>query len=285
MLKCLQVHQTKKSNKFTCKICGDKQTVKRHYGLGNGKECRIHVQKLNGVRGEIDELNEVTPTDTDSDEETEPTQVIKPNIKINKSKFKSKWSNFVDKEKEDNEPNPEVPMFLGNTEVVLEVPTKRKKFVKVKSATKAKPKDNPWNKTPVMQDNIIPFTDNFFSESKDLEIIEVNVENKPDRVDTPLIDKFSAKENVKPIKINQQSKWAQFSEHKDDENQFQNATIKYADNISSVKSNREQFTEENAFNDKEALKVKKGSQNNETQGPISIFCMSDEIDLDSILDI
>lgn len=57
--KCLvfQVHQAKKSNKWECKLCGEKQSVKRHYGIGTAKDCRYHVQKLNCIRGEINELN------------------------------------------------------------------------------------------------------------------------------------------------------------------------------------------------------------------------------------
>ncbi|KAL4705017.1 hypothetical protein ACJJTC_009805 [Scirpophaga incertulas] len=56
IISSLKVHQTKKSNKFQCKLCGEKQSIKRHYGIGNGQECRLHVQKLNEVRGELQEV-------------------------------------------------------------------------------------------------------------------------------------------------------------------------------------------------------------------------------------
>ncbi|XP_069676650.1 uncharacterized protein [Periplaneta americana] len=42
-----QVHIVKKSNKWECKICGEKQSIKKVYGRGSGKDCRLHVQKLN----------------------------------------------------------------------------------------------------------------------------------------------------------------------------------------------------------------------------------------------
>lgn len=49
--KIFQVHQVKKSNKWNCKVCGTKQSVRQVYGKGTGAECRRHVQKLNTLRG------------------------------------------------------------------------------------------------------------------------------------------------------------------------------------------------------------------------------------------
>jgi len=49
-----QTQQVKKVNKFVCKLCGSKQSVRKEYGRGNGKDCRMHVQKLNVLRGEIE---------------------------------------------------------------------------------------------------------------------------------------------------------------------------------------------------------------------------------------
>nr|CAD7398327.1 unnamed protein product [Timema cristinae] len=44
------VQIVKKSNKWECKMCGEKQSVKQVYGRGSGKDCRAHVQKLNELR-------------------------------------------------------------------------------------------------------------------------------------------------------------------------------------------------------------------------------------------
>ncbi|KAK3866302.1 hypothetical protein Pcinc_028163 [Petrolisthes cinctipes] len=49
-----QSHQVRKDKKFVCKICGSKQSVKRNYGQGSGKDCRIHVQKLNSIRRDLE---------------------------------------------------------------------------------------------------------------------------------------------------------------------------------------------------------------------------------------
>ncbi|KAJ8015478.1 hypothetical protein DPEC_G00026560 [Dallia pectoralis] len=48
-----QVHQVKKSKKWNCKMCGEKQSVLKEFGRGSGVDCRCHVQKLNARRGEI----------------------------------------------------------------------------------------------------------------------------------------------------------------------------------------------------------------------------------------
>ncbi|XP_055016130.1 MRN complex-interacting protein isoform X2 [Boleophthalmus pectinirostris] len=46
-----QVQQVKKVNKWSCKVCGQKQSVLKEFGRGSGADCRRHVQKLNAARG------------------------------------------------------------------------------------------------------------------------------------------------------------------------------------------------------------------------------------------
>ncbi|XP_038652141.1 MRN complex-interacting protein isoform X1 [Scyliorhinus canicula] len=50
--KIYQVHQVKKSKKWNCKLCGEKQSLLKVYGQGSGADCRRHVQKLNLLQGE-----------------------------------------------------------------------------------------------------------------------------------------------------------------------------------------------------------------------------------------
>ncbi|XP_035692262.1 uncharacterized protein LOC118426826 [Branchiostoma floridae] len=59
-----QVHQVKKSNKWNCKLCGAKQSVRKEYGRGSGADCRRHVQKLNMLRATMDSA---PPTCEDTD--------------------------------------------------------------------------------------------------------------------------------------------------------------------------------------------------------------------------
>ncbi|XP_078392873.1 MRN complex-interacting protein, partial [Cetorhinus maximus] len=42
----------KKSKKWNCKLCGEKQSLQKVYGQGSGADCRRHVQKLNMLQGE-----------------------------------------------------------------------------------------------------------------------------------------------------------------------------------------------------------------------------------------
>ncbi|XP_070272885.1 MRN complex-interacting protein [Myotis yumanensis] len=52
-----QAHQMKKSLKWTCKACGEKQSFLRAYGEGSGADCRRHVQKLNLLQGQLSEAS------------------------------------------------------------------------------------------------------------------------------------------------------------------------------------------------------------------------------------
>ncbi|ELT87352.1 hypothetical protein CAPTEDRAFT_147774, partial [Capitella teleta] len=46
-----QVQQSKKSLKWKCKMCGEKQSTQKVHGSGSGSDCRKHVQKLNMLCG------------------------------------------------------------------------------------------------------------------------------------------------------------------------------------------------------------------------------------------
>ncbi|MPC64744.1 UPF0544 protein C5orf45 [Portunus trituberculatus] len=50
-----QSHQVRKDKKFVCKMCGERQS---EYGRGSGKDCRVHVQKLNTLRRSMEEGRE-----------------------------------------------------------------------------------------------------------------------------------------------------------------------------------------------------------------------------------
>ncbi|XP_072041813.1 uncharacterized protein [Amphiura filiformis] len=62
-----QVQQVKKVPKWVCKMCGEKQSLKKEYGRGSGADCRKHVQKLNllKVSVENDIPAETHPVDQD----------------------------------------------------------------------------------------------------------------------------------------------------------------------------------------------------------------------------
>ncbi|XP_016400537.1 UPF0544 protein C5orf45 homolog [Sinocyclocheilus rhinocerous] len=43
--------------KWTCKVCGEKQSLMQEFGRGTAADCRRHVQKLNTLRGQMLEMN------------------------------------------------------------------------------------------------------------------------------------------------------------------------------------------------------------------------------------
>ncbi|XP_012529496.1 uncharacterized protein LOC114253701 [Monomorium pharaonis] len=45
-----QVHIVKKARKWHCKLCNAKQSIRKIYFQGSGKDCRLHVQHLNSLK-------------------------------------------------------------------------------------------------------------------------------------------------------------------------------------------------------------------------------------------
>merc|ERR1719483_2023400 len=53
-----QVDMEKKSAKWQCKLCGERQSLKQVFAKGSGAECRKAVQELNLKRMEVGRLEE-----------------------------------------------------------------------------------------------------------------------------------------------------------------------------------------------------------------------------------
>ncbi|XP_053284131.1 MRN complex-interacting protein [Pleuronectes platessa] len=53
--KKFQVQQVKKATRWSCKVCGEKQSLLKEFGRGSGPDCRRHVQKLNSMVEEQEE--------------------------------------------------------------------------------------------------------------------------------------------------------------------------------------------------------------------------------------
>ncbi|KAF4085611.1 hypothetical protein AMELA_G00097160 [Ameiurus melas] len=93
-----QVQQVKKSKKWSCKLCGEKQSLIKEYGRGTGADCRRHVQKLNSLRGELLEVEterawtrweeEECEVEVDPGDETQNLE--------QKTRVISRWSKYVD---------------------------------------------------------------------------------------------------------------------------------------------------------------------------------------------
>lgn len=202
-------------------MCGEKQSIKRHYGIGNSKECRLHVQKLNTLRGEIEDekLNSVNSDDNNSNSE----ENIEKNIVKNEIRTKSKWSTYIENEAEQvNE-----PMYLGNNEVCLEIPSKHTKAFKRKKVI------------PTNKENMISFRAPYKCESENTtmaftqKLVE-SVNSVDDKSNTVIsnetihsyktVSSYIEKSFEKP-KVHKNSKWAQFVESDDfAENECQNTS-------------------------------------------------------------
>ncbi|XP_070209651.1 uncharacterized protein [Littorina saxatilis] len=112
-----QVHQQKKTKKWTCKMCNEKQSFVKVYADGSGAECRSVVQSLNLRRQEVDQLDvhvarqpgagrvdsvsnlHVHTTALTSD----PGQQRGHNSMQATDQKKSKWSPFVEREKSEEQ--------------------------------------------------------------------------------------------------------------------------------------------------------------------------------------
>ncbi|KAH9634175.1 hypothetical protein HF086_001377 [Spodoptera exigua] len=244
-----QVHQTKKSNKWECKLCGEKQSIKRHYGIGTAKDCRLHVQKLNTMRGEMD--NKEPSEDQDSYSDGEDALETGHNCSststqsICKSITSSKWSNYLDEPEIIEEP-PNDSMNLGDAEVVLEIPKKPRKAVK-RNNTYNKDYENLKESSPPPK--IVPFS----SSSTELNTLPLtsNSENLISQIDSISNIKPNAKKFIPPV-VNKNSKWAQFTE------------------------STEECTDTDYTNSSQNLEL---SQNN------AMFSLCDDSDLDNLLNI
>ncbi|XP_029368629.1 MRN complex-interacting protein [Echeneis naucrates] len=95
-----QVQQVKKVNRWSCKVCGQKQSLLKEFGRGSGADCRRHVQRLNAMRGAMIEEHEhkilspwkqvETVGEEQHDDQARHTQV-------------SRWSKYLDAAKEEEQ--------------------------------------------------------------------------------------------------------------------------------------------------------------------------------------
>ncbi|CAH6786430.1 Mrnip [Phodopus roborovskii] len=99
-----QAHQVKKSLKWTCKACGERQSFVRAYGEGSGADCRRHVQKLNLLQGQVSELS-LRSVDRAANEEENagPQQAENGSQQALSEPLESRWLKYLDKDCEDQE--------------------------------------------------------------------------------------------------------------------------------------------------------------------------------------
>ncbi|XP_044310624.1 MRN complex-interacting protein [Varanus komodoensis] len=103
-----QVQQVKKSKTWNCKVCDQKQSILKIFGQGSGSDCRHHVQKLNLLQGEVEQVPANLPGCIE-----EPVEGGDENIALNlEDKLNwqeknvdlvSRWTKYLDKRYEEPE--------------------------------------------------------------------------------------------------------------------------------------------------------------------------------------
>ncbi|XP_074912791.1 MRN complex-interacting protein [Buteo buteo] len=101
-----QVQQAKRSGKWSCSVCGQRQAVQKVYGQGSGLDCRLHVQKLNLLQGEAEEAISWTSRcvkDSVNDGKIIAAQHEDSLVQQEGRAEVSRWSKYLDKDSEDQE--------------------------------------------------------------------------------------------------------------------------------------------------------------------------------------
>ncbi|XP_074694425.1 MRN complex-interacting protein isoform X1 [Strix aluco] len=101
-----QVQQAKRSGKWSCSVCGQRQAVQKVYGQGSGLDCRRHVQKLNLLQGEAEEAMRWTSRCTEdsvNDRKNIAAQREDSSFQQEGRAEVSRWSKYLDKDSEDQE--------------------------------------------------------------------------------------------------------------------------------------------------------------------------------------
>ncbi|GFR12186.1 DDE_Tnp_IS1595 domain-containing protein [Trichonephila clavata] len=62
-----QVHHVKKSKNWQCKVCGEKQSLKKAFFIGSSRDCRLHVQQWNFKSGQQKMDNEFEQSNHNQD--------------------------------------------------------------------------------------------------------------------------------------------------------------------------------------------------------------------------
>ncbi|XP_005053501.2 PREDICTED: UPF0544 protein C5orf45 homolog, partial [Ficedula albicollis] len=101
-----QGQQAKRSGRWSCSVCGQRQALQKVYGQGSGLECRRHVQKLNLLQGEAEEALGWTSwcvEDSVNDSKNRAAQYEDCSLQQEGRTEGSRWSKYLDQESEDQE--------------------------------------------------------------------------------------------------------------------------------------------------------------------------------------
>ncbi|KAH8380249.1 hypothetical protein KR009_009681 [Drosophila setifemur] len=151
--KMYQVDLVKKSNKWECKICRQKQDLLKEFFRGSGPECRAKVQQLNLERGQREEQNLILKAQQQLEQENSSPEK-QENLPLHQKP--NKWASYVDESVEAKPPSSADPRKAADEELDLTegVSTNNKRSRKqanktVKRAAESEPlvakKSSKWN--------------------------------------------------------------------------------------------------------------------------------------------
>ncbi|XP_055669205.1 MRN complex-interacting protein isoform X2 [Falco peregrinus] len=108
VLRCCscRLFQAKRSGKWSCSVCGQRQAVQKIYGQGSGLDCRHHVQKLNLLQGEAEEAVRWTSRcieESVNDSKNIAAEHEGSSVQQEGRAQVSRWSKYLDKNSEDQE--------------------------------------------------------------------------------------------------------------------------------------------------------------------------------------
>lgn len=116
-----QVAQQTKTNKWNCKICNSKQTIKKIYAISfQAKDIRPIVQDLNLKRNEIEKQRNAQPTEREDDSVIDSYSISSKYENDERTQFidaplHNKWSKYVPKIQEDEQVDEESDIIITTT--------------------------------------------------------------------------------------------------------------------------------------------------------------------------
>ncbi|KAG1935595.1 MRN complex-interacting protein isoform X1 [Pimephales promelas] len=122
-----QVQQVKKSKRWVCKVCGEKQSLKKEFGRGAAVDCRRHVQKLNALRGRLEDTHTLGSQWEQEDEEDEDEGPDQENASQEVCHHVSRWSKYTPEAAEEEEEEEEEEQVYTHTQRFRSQGTRKRK--------------------------------------------------------------------------------------------------------------------------------------------------------------
>ncbi|XP_056097494.1 MRN complex-interacting protein [Rhinichthys klamathensis goyatoka] len=131
-----QVQQVKKSKSWACKVCGEKQSLMKEFGRGAAVDCRRHVQKLNALRGRLEDTHTLG-SQREQDEDEEEDEGLDPdqeNTSQEVCRHVSRWSKYTPEAADEEEEEEEEEAYTHTQRFRSQGNRKRQKVCSVKSS-------------------------------------------------------------------------------------------------------------------------------------------------------